>query len=316
MSRRHALDFDQTRFPYSHLMSAAPQFLAGTASWTDPTLVKSDLFYPSTVKSAAARLDFYTAHFPTVEVDSSYYALPSEKNSRLWVERTPDDFIFNVKAFGWLTQHAADTGRLPKAIKELLPAALKGESRIQHPPREVLDLAFQMFWSAIAPLKEAGKLGHLLFQFPPYFTSKPSNLEYLAGLKERMPGAPVAVEFRHASWLADDRRRADTMKFLRDHGLTYVAVDLPPGVGAASFLEASGPDAYVRFHGRNRENWFKRDITVAERYMYLYSERELADWAGRLKQLTGVRRAFVIFNNCYRNFGIMNATTMSQMLSH
>jgi uncharacterized protein YecE (DUF72 family) len=141
-------------------------------------------------------------------------------------------------------------------------------------------------------------------------------LEYLAGLKDRMLGAPVAVEFRHGSWPADDRRRADTMRFLREHGLTYVAVDSPPGVGVVFFLEASGPDAYVRFHGRNRENWFKREITVAERYKYLYSERELAEWAGKLKQLTGVRRAFVIFNNRYSNFGIMNATTMSQMLSH
>jgi uncharacterized protein YecE (DUF72 family) len=297
-------------------MPASPQFLVGTASWTDPTLVKSDLFYPPTVKTAAARLSYYAAHFRTVEVDSSYYALPSEKNSRLWVERTPDGFAFNIKAFGWLTQHAADTVRLPIAIKEILLAALKSERRIQTPPREVLDLAFQMFWSAIAPLKEAGKLGHLLFQFPPYFTYRQSNLEYLAGLKDRMLGAPVAVEFRHGSWLADDRRRADTMRFLREHGLTYVAVDSPPGVGVVSFLEASGPDAYVRFHGRNRENWFKREITVAERYKYLYSERELAEWAGKLKQLTGVRRAFVIFNNRYSNFGIMNATTMSQMLSH
>jgi uncharacterized protein YecE (DUF72 family) len=297
-------------------MPASPQFLVGTASWTDPTLVKSDLFYPSTVKTAAARLGFYAAHFRTVEVDSSYYALPSERNSRLWVERTPDDFIFNVKAFGWLTQHAAETERLPNAIKEILPAALRPEGRIQHPPGEVLELAFQMFWSALAPLKEAGKLGHLLFQFPPYFTCRPPNFDYLAGLRERMPGAPVAVEFRHPSWLADDRRRADTMSFLREHGLTYAAIDSPPGVGVVSFLEATGADAYVRFHGRNRENWFKRDITAGERYMYLYSERELADWPGRLKQLSGVRRAFVIFNNCYRNFGIMNATTMSQMLSH
>jgi uncharacterized protein YecE (DUF72 family) len=83
-----------------------------------------------------------------------------------------------------------------------------------------------------------------------------------------------------------------------------------------SFLETTGPDAYVRFHGRNRENWFKRDIEVAERYKYLYSERELAEWAGRLKQLSGVRRTFATFNNCYRNFGIMNATTMAHMLSH
>ena len=297
-------------------MSPTPQFLVGTASWTDPTLVKSDLFYPPAVKTAHERLSFYAEHFGTVEVDSSYYALPSERNSRLWVERTPEDFVFNIKAFGWLTQHAADTARLPNAIKEILPAALRSERRIKDPPGEVLALAFQMFWSAIGPLREAGKLGKLLFQFPPYFTYRTANLDYIASLEQRMPGAPIAIELRHPSWLEDQARQAETMRFLREHALTYVSVDAPAGVGVASKLEATGADAYVRFHGRNRENWFKRNIEVAERYKYLYSERELADWAKRLKELRGVRRAFVIFNNCYRNFGIMNATTMSQMLSH
>ncbi len=106
------------------------------------------------------------------------------------------------------------------------------------------------------------------------------------------------------------------MKFLRDHGLCYVSVDAPvsPSV-MPSFLAVTEPQAYIRFHGRNRENWFKKGIPVAERYKYLYSEHELAEWADRLKQLRGVKRAYVIFNNCYRNFGVMNATTMAHMLS-
>jgi uncharacterized protein YecE (DUF72 family) len=298
-------------------MSSTPEFLVGTASWTDPTLVKSDLFYPPHIKTAEERLQFYAAQFRTVEVDSSYYALPSERNSRLWAERTPEGFIFNVKAFALLTQHAADTARLPIAIKEILPAAQKAARRLKDPPAEVLDLAFQMFWSALQPLRDAGKLGMLLFQFPPYFTCRTSNFDYIAGLHDRMPGASLAIEFRHPSWVVDGARRDATMKFLRDHGLTYVSVDAPVAPSTVpSFLETTGPDAYVRFHGRNRENWFKRDIEVAERYKYLYSERELAEWAGRLKQLSGVRRTFAIFNNCYRNFGIMNATTMAHMLSH
>jgi uncharacterized protein YecE (DUF72 family) len=296
-------------------MSAIPQFLVGTASWTDPTLVKSDLFYPPDIKTPQARLAFYAAQFRTVEVDSSYYALPSERNSQLWVERTPDDFIFNIKAFGWLTQHSTDTARLPKAIKEKLPSTLASQRRIKDPPGEILDLAFQMFWSALTPLRDAGKLGKLLFQFPPYFTCRKANFDYIAKLGARMPGAPIAIEFRHQSWLEDPARVADTMSFLRDHELTYVSVDAPEGVAVPPILESTGPDAYIRFHGQNRENWFKHDIPVAERYQYLYSERELDGWATRLKQLSGVRRAFAIFNNCYRNFGIMNATTMAQMLS-
>lgn len=296
---------------------SAPQLLVGTASWTDPSLVKSDTFYPPSLKTAEERLKFYAGQFKTVEVDSTYYALPSEKNSHLWVERTPGDFVFNIKAFSMLTQHSADTARLPLVIKEMLTAEQRASPRLERPPPVALDLAYQMFFSALGPLRDAGRLGMLLFQFPPYFVCNPRNFDYIAGLKSRLPGSSIAIEFRHPSWVADGRRREATMNFLREHEMAYVSVDAPlsPAI-VPSFLDVTGPEAYVRFHGRNRENWFRKGIEVAERYKYLYSERELAEWAGRLKQLKGVRRAFVIFNNCYRNFGIMNATTMGQMLAH
>ena len=297
------------------MLNAAAQFLVGTASWTDPTLVKSDLFYPPDAKTAEARLAFYATQFRTVEVDASYYALLSRRVAQLWAERTPPNFVFNVKAFAWLTQHAADTARLPAAIKDALSPAMKTERRIKSPPPDVLGLAFQMFWSALEPLREAGKLGMTLFQFPPYVTNRETNQEYIASLPERMPGAPIAIEFRHKSWLADGAARAHTMDFLRANRLTYVSVDAPKAAGLPPILEATGPDAYVRFHGHNEDNWFRRDATIAERYKYLYSERELAEWAGKLKRLEGVRRAFAIFNNCYANFGVMNAATMAQMLS-
>jgi uncharacterized protein YecE (DUF72 family) len=297
-------------------MFEKPKFFVGTASWTDHTLVKSDLFYPPEANTAEARLRFYVTHFNTVEVDSSFYALPSERNSELRATRTPNDFVFNIKAFALLTQHAADASRLPKAIKEILPAAMKSESRIKSPPREVLDLSFEMFWSALSPLREADKLGRLVFQFPPYFTYRRGNFDYLAGLRSRMSEATIAVEFRHPSWVGEEPQRVQTLRFLREHDLAYISIDAPPGTGLQSLVEATASDAYVRFHGRNRENWFKRNQLVAERYKYLYSEAELADWADKLKQLTGVRRAFAVFNNCYSNFGIMNATTMSQILTH
>jgi uncharacterized protein YecE (DUF72 family) len=297
-------------------MASAAQFLVGTASWTDPTLIKSNLFYPPGAATAAQRLAFYASHFPTVEVDSSYYVLLSEKVARLWVERTPPGFIFNVKAFAWLTQHPAEAGRLPGAIKSILPTELKSTPRIRNPPPEVLNLAFRMFWSSLKPLRDADKLGRVLFQFPPYVTWRESNLDYLAMLPERLPDTAIAVEFRHPSWTRTERQWADTLRFLRNHGLAYVAVDAPAESGLAPFLAATADDAYLRFHGRNGENWFKRNVSVAERFKYLYSERELAEWASRLKQLSGVRRAFAIFNNCYSNFGIMNATTMREMLTH
>jgi uncharacterized protein YecE (DUF72 family) len=294
-----------------------PQFFTGTASWTDPTLVNSDLFYPAGMKTAADRLSFYATHFKTVEVDATYYALLAERNARLWADRTPPGFIFNIKAFGLLTGHAVATARLPKAIKEILPAAARDAARLEHPDPAVLELAFQMFWSSLSPLREAAKLGALLFQFPPYFTWRESNFAELERIRERLPEARIAVEFRHPSWTAEAAQRAATMDFLRANHLIYVAIDAPTAPSLpASPLAATSDDAYIRFHGRNRENWFKRDISVAERYKYLYAERELAEWADRLKEMRGVDRAFVIFNNCYSNFGVMNAATITAMLDH
>ena len=295
-------------------MPPRPQFLVGTASWTDPTLVKSDVFYPRALKTAEDRLRFYAEQFNTVEVDATYYALVSERNAELWAERTPPGFVFNIKAFAMLTQHPVDATRLPAAVKTMLPVDQRAAARLRHPPREVLEMAFGMFWSALEPLRAAGKLGHLLFQFPPYFTARSSNLDYIAELKQRMPGAAIAIEFRHNSWLLG-AQWAETIRFLERHGLTFVSIDTPPAT-VESVFAVTGSEAYVRFHGRGRENWYKRDGGAAERFKYLYAEAELAPWAERLKSLTGVRRASVIFNNCYSNFGVMNAATMAQMLKH
>ncbi|HTY54817.1 MAG TPA: DUF72 domain-containing protein [Candidatus Binataceae bacterium] len=296
-------------------MASGTEFLVGTASWTDPSLVKSDLFYPPSLKTAEERLRFYAEQFKTVEVDASYYTIISERTAELWVERTPPDFIFSFKAFALMTRHAADTARLPAPIKNLLSAEEKTARRLTHPSPAVRELAFQMFGSSLEPLRAAGKLGTVVFQFPPYFVRSETNLKYMADLKRLLPNSPIAIEFRHPSWVADRTRREATMSFLSSHDLCYVSVDEPEAPSLMpSFLETTGPEAYIRMHGKNLENWFKKGITVAERYQYLYSERELADWADRMKQLRGVKRAHVIFNNCYRNFGVMNATTMRQML--
>jgi uncharacterized protein YecE (DUF72 family) len=298
-------------------VSGAVEFRVGTASWTDPTLVKSDLFYPPSVRSAEERLRFYAEQFNTVEVDSSFYALPAERNAKLWAERTPDGFVFNIKPFALMTQHPAEMSRLPKQLREMVPVLERRNRQLTRPSDEVLDMAFQMFWSALAPLREAGKLGMLAFQFPPYFIPKPANFDYLASLPGRLPGASIAIEFRHPSWVRGETRRTETMNFLRSHGLYYTSIDAPEDSSIVpSFIEATDDEVYVRFHGKNRENWFKRNITAAERFKYLYSERELQSLAKGFRNLEqqGVRRAYAIFNNCYQNYGIMNATTMATIL--
>ena len=298
-------------------MSRALEFRVRTASWTDPTLVKSDLFYPPSIRTAEDRLRFYAERFNTVEVDSTYYALPAERNAELWAERTPGDFLFNIKAYALMTQHPAEISRMPKDVREMLPSSQRQARRLERPSPEVLERAFQMFWSALGPLREAGKLAMITCQFPPYFTARPSNFAYLASLPERLPGASIAIEFRHPSWVREQHQRAETMKFLREHGLYYTSIDAPddPAI-VPSFIEATGDQAYVRFHGKSRENWFARNVTAAERFKYLYSERELQSLAQGLEKLreSGVRRAFAVFNNCYQNFGVMNATTMAEIL--
>ncbi len=180
----------------------------------------------------------------------------------------------------------------------------------------MLNLAFDMFWSSLEPLRKAQKLGMLLFQFPPYFVCRSANFDYLAALRERLPQAELAIEFRHPSWVIEGAARHETMEFLRRHGLCYVSVDCPQGPSIVpAFLEATTEQMYVRFHGRNRETWFKKHITAAERFKYLYSERELQEQAERLRAMPNVSRAYVIFNNCYSNFAVMNATMMSQILA-
>ncbi len=294
---------------------ATSLFRVGTASWTDPTLVNSDTFYPPSVKTAEDRLRFYAEQFDSVEVDATYYALLAERNAELWVERTPSNFIFHIKAFALLTTHGVETKRLPRAIKELLTPEELAQSRLSGVRAPVRDLAFQMFNSALEPLRASDKLGWLVFQFPPWFTATRGNAQYVEDCRRWLPEERLAIEFRHASWLVEERRER-TLDLLRTLNCAYVIVDEPQVKDAVPpICSLTAADAYVRFHGHNADAWHKKGISVAERYKYLYSERELADWATRLRGL-GARTVNVVFNNCYANFGVMNATTMKQMLSH
>src|SRR5512133_2660966 len=126
-----------------NLVPARPigNIYCGTCSWTDRTLIESGGFYAAGIRSPAARLRYYAQVFPIVEVDATYYALPSEQNARLWVERTPPGFVFNIKAFGLLTQHPIDPRRLPEVVRERLPRDVVEKSRLYHGsvPRAHLD---------------------------------------------------------------------------------------------------------------------------------------------------------------------------------
>jgi uncharacterized protein YecE (DUF72 family) len=175
-------------------------------------LVESSAFYPETVKTAPDRLCFYASVFPIVEVDATYYALPSERNAHLWVERSPPGFLFNIKAFGLFTHHPVVVDRLPATVKKQLPGAEKSRIYLRDLRDEVERLIWEMQAQALAPLAAAGKLGCVLFQFPHWFTARRAHIRYLEQLRNRSDW-PLAVEFRGGGWMTDNYR-ARTLSLL------------------------------------------------------------------------------------------------------
>jgi uncharacterized protein YecE (DUF72 family) len=298
---------------------AAGKVLVGISSWTEPTLVKEGTFYPPEAKSAEERLRFYATQFPVVEVDSSYYFPPSERNSVLWIERTPKDFTFNVKAYSLLTQHPTKVDSLYKEVKEALPGELASKRNVyaERMPPELLDEVWQRFASALMPLHSAGKLGCVLFQFPQYFVISRKAKDYIVGCKERLPDFRIAVEFRHKSWM-EERNQEETATFLAEHDLPFVCVDMPQGFDSSLppvAVATSRSLALVRFHGRNREAWEKKTKTAAERFDYDYSKRELQPWVPKIESLAEeARETHVVMNNCYRDYAVNNARQLASLL--
>jgi uncharacterized protein YecE (DUF72 family) len=268
----------------------------GTCSWADEALSK--WFYPPKLP-AKERLAWYSEHFDTVEVDSTYYRLPSESAVAGWAERTPPEFTMHVKAFGLMTRHPVKAEVIPEDLRAQLPVDERG--RVDRPPRDLRAEVFRRFLAALEPLRAAGKLGGILFQLPPYIVYKDSSLEYLEWAREQLGGDEMLVEFRHISWL-DEEHRADSLAFLERIGAGYVVVDAPRSDTARNLVPTvvatTSSTAYVRFHGRNLATWNKRGGSAAERFDYLYSDEELGEWVEPLRELAGqAEQAFALFNN-------------------
>ena len=268
----------------------------GTCSWADESLSK--YFYPREVKGAEDRLRYYAERFDTVEVNSTYYHLPERQMVERWAERTPEGFVMHVKAFGVMTRHPVKVEQLPPDLRDEAPLDQRG--RVERPSREFRAEIFRRFHDALEPLRETGKLGGILLQFPSYVVPKPASLDYLEWAVEQLQGDEALVEFRHAAWL-DDEHRDETLAFLERQGMTYVIVDAPRTEGRnvlPTVVATTSSTAYVRFHGRNAETWNKRTGSAAERFDYLYSDDELREWAGQLRELAGnAQVVYAMFNN-------------------
>ena len=295
------------------------RILLGTSSWTDPTLVKDGGFYPATAKSAESRLKFYASRFPLVEVDSTYYYPPSERNAVLWIERTPPEFTFNIKAYSLLTNHPTRPDSLYADIRETLaPEALAKRFVYRESlPDPAVDEVWQRFHDALMPLHSAGTLGAVLFQFPQWFTISRKNKSYIEECASRLADFRVAVEFRHESWMVE-RNRDETLGFLQELDLPFVCVDMPQGFDSSlppvAFATA-GDLAMVRFHGPNEDAWNVKSESASERFRYDYSEGELQEWVPKIESLAEqARETHVLMNNCYRDFAVRNARELGDLL--
>jgi uncharacterized protein YecE (DUF72 family) len=284
----------------------------GTCSWADEALVKH--WYPPAVP-AKERLRWYAERFSTVEVDSTFYRVPTEEMMRGWAERTPDRFVMHVKAFGLMTRHPVKLEQLPPDLRDGMPVDERG--RVDRPPREQRGEVFRAFLGALEPLRAAGKLGGILFQLPPYVVWKASSLDYLEWAQAQLGGDRMLVEFRHRSWFADGVR-AEMLSWLEERGMSYVTVDAPKvdaGNVPLTVVAATGPLAYVRFHGRNAATWNARGGGASQRFDYLYRPDELAEWVAPLRELAGeTEEAYAFFNNNNQTNGVAQAPAGAELL--
>jgi uncharacterized protein YecE (DUF72 family) len=290
----------------------------GTASWTDKTLTRDTDWYPKKSLSAEERLRYYASIFPMVEVDATYYYPPTAELAGKWVERTPDDFRFDVKAYSLLTQHPTRADSVWSEVAERLPDERRGKRNtyLEHLPDDAVDRAFELFADALLPLDSAGKLGGVFFQMPPWFVASRENRSYLESLRDRLPQYQVAIEFRHGSWLDDDTM-SGTLELLEKRGLAYVCVDGPQGFASSvpPVVATTADLAVVRFHGHNDETWEAQGVSAAERFAYRYSTDELRQWVPKVRELAGsAAETHAVFNNCYRDHGVVNARELGELL--
>jgi uncharacterized protein YecE (DUF72 family) len=285
----------------------------GTCSWADEALLKH--FYPDRLP-AKERLAYYAERFSTVEVDSTYYRVPTRQMVQGWSDRTPDGFTMHIKAFGLMTRHPVKLEQVPPDLREGLPVDARG--RVDRPPREVRAAVFREFLDALAPLRESGKLGGILFQMPPYVVWKPSALDYLEWARDQVGGDAFLFEPRHRSWYAGDVRD-ELLRWLEERRMTWVVVDAPKvdaGNVPETLVAATTPLAYVRFHGRNAATWNARGGSAAQRFDYLYGEEELREWVAPLRELSNqAEQAYAFFNNNNQTDGVAQAAAGAQLLA-
>jgi uncharacterized protein YecE (DUF72 family) len=291
----------------------------GTAGWTESTLIRSGRFYPRGLSRSGERLSYYAKHFSMVEVDATYYSLLPPTTAERWAGATPADFEIDVKAHPVFTGHPIDFTRLPAELAEAAKRAGHEERGYADrlPPELVAEME-RRFVELLSPLRSSGKLGCVMLQFPPWFRATRGNARRIEVLAERLVSVPLAVEFRHPSWLAEERRER-VFALLSKHRMSYVAVDEPdvPRGGVPPVIRVTNPAlAIVRFHGKNAAAWRRRGASVQERFEYLYSPEELRPWVEPVRTLSReAERVHAVFNNCVSDYAVVNAKGLCVLLA-
>lgn len=263
----------------------------GVSGWGD----HASLY--TTPTSQRNKLQEYSGYFPTVEVDSTFYAIQPIKNSEKWVKDTPKSFQFIVKAYQGMTGH--ERGDIPYQDKNEM---------------------FKSFKDSLQPYIESNKLAMVLFQFPPWFNCARENVDYLRWCKAQMGDIPCALEFRHQSWFYPEYKEK-TLQFMKNENWIHTICDEPQaGEGSVPvILELTNEEkALVRFHGRNIHGWQKKNAENWRevRYLYRYNQQELSEWASNLRKFEkACKNVYVVFNNNSGGDAADNAKQLIEMLN-
>ena len=273
----------------------AGKILVGTASWSDPGFVQK--WYPKKMP-ASERLRWYAQHFEMVEVNSTFYSVPDLRTVERWSAVTPDDFVFDVKLHQLFSFHSTPAKLLPPELQRHVETDAKGKVKSSN---ELIEELMKLFLRPVSLLHQNGKLGVLLLQLSPAFSPRKHELGELEPVIEMLRDYRLAIEFRNRNWVVNDQLNT-TIDFLRDRRIAFVNVDAPATdhftIMRSDLNELTNPAiSYLRLHGRNARSYLTGK-TVAARFDYDYSEKEIAEIAERSETMANeADEVHVVFNN-------------------
>lgn len=284
----------------------------GTTSWADRGLVQSGAFYPRKTMRARERLAYYASRFPLAEIATTYRFPPTPDLAAQWAERTPEGFTFDVRAWSLLTCAPTLPDSLWPDLQGVVAEKYRDQRRLygSHLPGEALEECWDRFAHSLGPLREAGRLGVVICQYPGWFSPRPETWAELAALGHRLPGFRVAVELRSPKWFEGDALEP-TLEWLEERGVALVCVDGPAGgpragVGVAA---ATADTAVVRFIGRRQvesEPWTSP---------YRYRRAELEGWVEKILALAGSsREVHVLMDNSWGSDAVDNAAELARLV--